>query len=107
MTTVGTRTAGAGGAAGGTLAGVYSEAEVALTIALGYRSKSIVSDDLPTAALIENIGIRPDIALELMTAENLANKGRPYLDRYWRLRRRRSRCAVGRNGYWQHLVTSH
>ena len=81
VTTVGTRTAGAGGAAGGTLAGVYSEAEVALTIALGYRSKSIVSDDLPTAALIENIGIRPDIPLELMTAENLANRGKPYLDR--------------------------
>jgi hypothetical protein len=81
VTTVGKRTAGAGGASGGALAGVYSEAEVALAIALGTRTKDIVTDDLPTVPYIENVGIRPEISLELMTRDNLVNKGKPYLDR--------------------------
>jgi hypothetical protein len=45
VTVVGMRTAGAGGASGGALAGVYSEAEVALAIAWGTRTKEIVSDE--------------------------------------------------------------
>jgi C-terminal processing protease CtpA/Prc len=81
VTTVGARTAGAGGAVSTALAGVYSEAEVSLAIALGFRSKDVITGDLPTAPLIENIGIRPDIALDIMTRDNLMNKGKPYLDR--------------------------
>jgi hypothetical protein len=93
VTVVGQRSAGAGGAVEGALVGAYSEAEVSLAVALGSRSKDVVSADYPTAPFIENIGILPDESLNIMTRENLMNKGKPYLDRVLNIAAERIQAA--------------
>ncbi|MDX1984038.1 MAG: S41 family peptidase [Bryobacteraceae bacterium] len=72
--------------AGGTVtpsplaAGWYAETSATVTQSLIVRSRAISSNgEFPTAPYVENIGIRPDIAGDIMTVENLRNAGRPYV----------------------------
>jgi hypothetical protein len=78
---VGMRTAGAGGAVLNGPGGIYSESGSRLTWTMGIRNKQISTPEYPTAPLIENIGVRPDMPLEINTVDNLNNKGKPFLTR--------------------------
>ena len=71
----GYRTMGAGGSPDGEYAGVYSEGFTTISRSLVVRPQPIVTTDLPTAPYIENIGVRPDIPYDYMTADNLINHG--------------------------------
>jgi hypothetical protein len=89
---VGMRTAGAGGSLAYSTVGVYSEAEMSLAVSIAHRTKDIVTPDLPTAPLLENIGVRPDVELDYMTRDNLLGKGKPFLDRVLELTAARLRA---------------
>jgi hypothetical protein len=79
---VGLRTSGGGGSVSGWPAGLYSETIANNTNTLVRREAPIVTDDLPTAAYVENIGARPDITLDFMTRENLLNGGRTFVAQF-------------------------
>jgi hypothetical protein len=79
-TLYGMRTDGAGGAVGDFNAGVYSESSVSLASAIAVRSAPVVTMDYPAAPYIENIGVRPDTILDDMTADNLTNHGKTFVD---------------------------
>ncbi|MBI5084185.1 MAG: hypothetical protein HZB13_06260 [Acidobacteria bacterium] len=68
---VGMATAGGGGLSTQERIGFYSEASVALSISLGVRARDV---------FIENIGVHPDIEIDLMTRANLMNGGRDFVD---------------------------
>ncbi len=74
--------------AGGTLFSIdftatnYTQGFVTLTLALMNRQYSVVTDDYPKAAYVENIGVRPDIIEDYMTRQNLLNSGRPFVDTF-------------------------
>jgi hypothetical protein len=76
---VGQRTAGWGGSVTGTAYGPLSEANAFLTITLDRRARPVATPDLPTAPFIENIGVVPEVPLEMMTRENLLTNGRTYV----------------------------
>jgi hypothetical protein len=77
----GMRTMGAGGAVlDGFPAGYYSEGIANVTIALVLRENPIVTPDYPTAPLIENIGVRPEIENDYMTKSNLLNGGKDFVN---------------------------
>ncbi|MEZ5400598.1 MAG: S41 family peptidase [Bryobacteraceae bacterium] len=75
----GWRTNGAGGTTGSFPATVYSEAFASHTIAMHNRREPIVTNELPTAPYVENIGVRPDILYDLMTLDELNNDFRWYV----------------------------
>ncbi|MEZ5353135.1 MAG: S41 family peptidase [Bryobacteraceae bacterium] len=77
----GMRTMGLGGAlfSVGLPLTTYSEIEGSVTGALMVRARDIVSSEYPTAPFIENIGVRPDIYYDYMTAENLTTQGVPFV----------------------------
>ena len=79
---VGTRTSGGGGSVSGWPAGLYSETIATNTNTLVRRAAPIVTDDLPSAAYVENIGARPDVTLDFMTRENLMNGGKTFVDQF-------------------------
>jgi len=79
---VGARTNGAGGSVVVSPAGQYSEASVGMTNALIVRSREVRTPEFGLSALIENIGVRPDVAIEVMTRENLMQQGRPFADEF-------------------------
>ncbi len=78
----GKRTTGAGGAVYSVSGGPYAEGETTITWTLTNRSKPVTTSDYPEAPYIENIGVRPDIEVELNTAENLREKGKPYVEAF-------------------------
>ena len=78
----GMRTSGAGGSIQGFAAGFYSEGFTTVTQTLGIRQDPIVTPDYPTAPLIENIGVRPDIQFDYMTRDNLLAKGGLFVDAF-------------------------
>lgn len=82
---VGMRTAGAGGSVSGWPTSAYSEAITTNTNSLVARRQPVTAPGLPTAALIENIGIVPDIELDYATRDNLMQGGRPYVDAFTRI----------------------
>lgn len=82
---VGMRTAGAGGSISTWPAGSYSEALTSNTNSLVVRRRPIAAPGLPMAALIENIGVLPDIELDYMTRDNLLQNGRPFVDAFTRI----------------------
>jgi C-terminal processing protease CtpA/Prc len=57
----GLRTNGAGGRTGGVSVGTYSESVTSITRTLVVRKQQVASGEYPTAPLIENIGVRPDV----------------------------------------------
>lgn len=79
---VGVRTGGLGGAVIDVNAGAYSEASTRVVVNLIERRKPIASPDFPTAPLIENIGVFPDITLDYQTRDNLLTNGKPFVDAF-------------------------
>ena len=79
---VGMRTSGGGGSISGWPTGFFSESTATNTNSLVIRNHPIVTDDLPAAPLVENIGARPDIQLDYMTRENLLNGGRTFVEAF-------------------------
>ena len=77
---VGERTSGAGGNVVAFGAGFYSEGTTRVTQSLMNRRTDIVTPDLPAAPYVENIGVRPDRTLSIMTRENLQRNGAPFLE---------------------------
>ena len=81
---VGWRTAGAGGSINEFSAGVYSEASTsAATSMLLRRGAPRVIDSrcrFSATALIENVGVRPDVEIDYMTKDNLLKNGRTFVD---------------------------
>ncbi len=82
---VGMRTGGWGGSISNWQVGFYSEASASNTNTMVVRRQNIVSPDLPTAPLIENIGVIPDIQLDYMTKENLLTRGAPFVASFTRI----------------------
>lgn len=73
--------------AGGTVSsfqptGWYSETGALVTTSLLVRPQMIRSEEYPVAPYLENIGIRPDLAGDVMTAENLMTQGRPFVEAF-------------------------
>jgi C-terminal processing protease CtpA/Prc len=79
---VGIRTSGGGGSVSGWPTGFYSESLATNTNSLVIRKSPIVSDDLPIAPYVENIGVRPDIPLDYMTRDNLINNGKNFVEQF-------------------------
>jgi hypothetical protein len=79
---LGWRTMGAGGNVEGWEAGTYSLGVSTVTESLMDRKNPIVTAEYPTAPYVENIGVRPDIVVDYMTADNLNQKGKPFVDAF-------------------------
>lgn len=78
-TLYGTRTNGAGGNNTSFDAGVYSESYVGMSLGLAVRDHWIGTADYPASRYIENVGVRPGIQEDYMTAENLLKNGAPFI----------------------------
>jgi hypothetical protein len=81
---VGRATAGGGGLSTEKTLGLYSETMASLSITLGVRPTEQHVPGLPPSSYIENIGAHPEIELDIMTGENLLNKGKPFVDGFTR-----------------------
>ena len=79
---VGWRTMGAGGSVEQWEAGTYSLGSATVTESLMNRKNDIVTTDYPTAPYVENIGVRPDVVVDYMTAANLNQRGKPFVDAF-------------------------
>lgn len=79
---VGWRTAGAGGSINQFSAGVYSEASTSAATSMLLRRAPVVTPDFPATALIENVGVRPDVEIDYMTKDNLLTNGRNFVDMF-------------------------
>lgn len=77
-TLVGYRTGGLGGSVGSFNAGALAETEVSTTFSLLVRPR-MIDTELGATNYIENVGVRPDIELDIMTNENRINAGRPFV----------------------------
>ena len=77
---VGWRTAGAGGSINEFSAGVYSQSTTSAATSMLLRRAPVVTPDFPATALIENVGVRPDVEIDYMTKDNLLKNGRPFVD---------------------------
>lgn len=77
---VGWRTMGAGGNVEDWYAGTYSLGITSVTESLMNRGHDVVTTDYPAAPYIENIGVRPDVAIDYMTADNLLHSGKSFVD---------------------------
>jgi C-terminal processing protease CtpA/Prc len=81
----GMRTAGCGGSYGSDQfvpATVYSEGKTGVTEAIMVRPKPVVTPEFPTTRYIENVGVRPDVEIDVMTRENLLTGGKPFVDAF-------------------------
>jgi hypothetical protein len=65
--------------------GLYSESISRNTNTLVVRWNPIRTEEFPPSVYIENVGVRPDIALNFTTKENLLNGGRSFVDQVTRL----------------------
>ncbi|HYP14171.1 MAG TPA: S41 family peptidase, partial [Bryobacteraceae bacterium] len=88
---VGTRTSGAGGSVSGWLTGTHSEALASNTNTLVVRRGPVVSEGYPTAQYVENVGVKADVQLNIMTRDNLMNRGKPFMDAVARIAAERAR----------------
>jgi hypothetical protein len=79
---LGWRTMGAGGNVEGWEAGTYSLGYATVTESLMNRKTAIVTAEYPTAPYVENIGVRPEIVVDYMTADNLNRNGKPFVDAF-------------------------
>src|SRR6185436_1358257 len=92
-----TRSSGGGGSVSSWYTGFYSESISSNTNTLVVRKTPIVTAEYPAAPYVENIGARPDIALDYMTRDNLVNAGRPYVDRFTQIMLDEIKKAQSRN----------
>lgn len=79
---LGWRTMGAGGNVEAWEAGTYSMGVATVTESLMSRKNAIVTAEYPSAPYVENIGVRPDIVVDYMTADNLNQRGKPFVDAF-------------------------
>lgn len=79
---LGWRTMGAGGNVVSWEAGSYSLGTIRVTQSLMNRKNPVVTSDYPTAPYVENIGVRPEIAADYMTRDNLTQGGKPFVDAF-------------------------
>jgi len=80
-TVFGWRTAGAGGSVGAAQAsGFYSESFASVTLSQLVRTQHVLTPDFPITDYIENVGVRPEITLDYMTEDNLANRGKAFVE---------------------------
>jgi hypothetical protein len=79
---LGWRTMGAGGAVETWEAGSYSLGYTTVTDSLMIRKNNIVTAEYPAAPFVENIGVRPEIVVDYMTADNLNRQGKPFVDAF-------------------------
>jgi C-terminal processing protease CtpA/Prc len=76
---LGVRTNGAGGAPATFPAGAYGGGSTTVTASMVTRAKPVSTEGFPTADVIENIGIYPDIFVDYMTRDNLMTGGKPFV----------------------------
>lgn len=79
----GWRTMGAGGNVEVWESGSYSfglYGGIYVTESLMNRKNPVITKDYPAAPYVENIGVRPDVENDYMTAGNLSNNGKPFVD---------------------------
>jgi hypothetical protein len=82
---IGMRTNGAGGNVNETRSGPWSETSTSFTESLVMRSMERTYEGFPKSPFIENVGVRPDIALDYMTLDNIVNSGRPFVTAFTKL----------------------
>jgi hypothetical protein len=80
----GWRTMGAGGNVEEWEGGSYSLGLAYVTESLMYRNKDVTTPDYPVTRYIENVGVRPDIESDYMTADNLRTGGTAFVDAFSR-----------------------
>jgi hypothetical protein len=78
----GMRTMGAGGNVDIFPVTTYSSGGATVTESLMRRKSPVVTPDYPTAPYVENIGVRPDIVQDYMTADNLMNHGKTFVQAF-------------------------
>ncbi len=78
----GARTMGAGGNVNDYPVTTYSFAGATVTESLMSRKNPISTPDFPATSYVENVGVRPDIAQEYMTADNLTNHGATFVQAF-------------------------
>jgi hypothetical protein len=76
---LGWRTMGAGGTVVGFTGPAFTESFFRITVSLMNRGHIVNTPDFPPAPYIENIGVRPDIAVDYMTRANLMSAGAPFV----------------------------
>jgi len=79
VTVYGEETDGGGGNVVEFNATPYSEGSSRVTLSLGIRNHDISSPNFPTAPLIENIGVVPDVQANFQTRANLLTGGQPFV----------------------------
>ena len=79
VTIYGTRTDGGGGSVVEFDTTPNSEGAARVTLSLGIRAGNITSQGFPSAPLIENIGVVPDVTADYMTVDNLKNGGTTFV----------------------------
>jgi hypothetical protein len=57
----------------------YSEGSARVTLSQALRGKSITTAGLPSAPLIENIGVNPDVPADYQTSANLLHGGQNFV----------------------------
>lgn len=82
---VGTRTNGAGGTVIDLDGSPWSETLSRLTESVMVRSVEREYEGFGKSTFVENVGVRPDLELDYMTAENLSNSGRPFVAAFTKL----------------------
>jgi hypothetical protein len=78
---VGIRTGGLGGNVNDYFNTGITEANLRITRSLMIREKAVPSPYGPTR-FIENVGVTPDVKLDIMTRENLLNDGAPFVEAF-------------------------
>jgi hypothetical protein len=78
----GRRTMGAGGNVVTWEAGSYSQGTMTLTESLMNRKFPVQTFEYLEAPYVENIGVYPDFLVDYMTADNLAQNGKPFVDAF-------------------------
>jgi hypothetical protein len=78
----GWRTMGAGGSVVGFSGPAFTESFFRVTVSLMNRGHVVNTPDFPPAPYIENIGVRPDIAVDYMTRANLMSAGAPFVQAF-------------------------
>jgi hypothetical protein len=62
--------------------GDYSEGDTGITLSLMVRKAPVITPDFPPTQYIENVGVRPDVAIDYMTRDNLVNAGRTFVQAF-------------------------
>jgi hypothetical protein len=78
----GWRTMGAGGTVVAFNGPAFTESIFRVTVSLMNRGEVITTPDFPPAPYVENIGVRPDIAVDYMTRTNLMTGGASFVQAF-------------------------